>query len=200
MKTALLLIEIQNDYFPCGKMPIENSTHVASNAHKILQAYRARQWPVIHIQHLATRPNDTYFLPCTQGAEFYPDLCPQPHELALKKYYPNSFRDTNLESALKKLAIEHITVCGMITQQAIDATVKAAYDLGFVCTVLRDACTAGNLMFDNKLIPAETVQNVVFGALEPIYASILDTEHFVQMLSNSVISAAPTLVNNTLVI
>lgn len=200
MKTALLLIEIQNDYFPCGKMPIANSTYVASNAYKILQAYRARQWPVIHIQQLATRPNDTYFLPCTQGAEFYPDLSPQVSELAFKKYYPNSFRDTNLANVLKKLAVEHLTVCGMLTQQSIDATVRAAYDLGFLCTLLRDACTASNLIFDNNLIHADVVQNAFLAALAPTYAAILATDHFVHMLSNVGIPAAPDLLNNTVVV
>lgn len=183
MKTALLLIEIQKDYFPSGKMPVEKSTYVAAKAQKVAQAYRSRGWPVIHIQHIATRPHDTYFLPCTQGAELYHNLCAQPEEIVIKKHYPNSFRDTNLANILKKMDIAHLTICGMLTHQSIDATVKAAYDNGFLCTLLRDACAASNLAFSGCTIDAGDVHNAFLAALEPIYASVVDTDYFIQMLS-----------------
>jgi nicotinamidase-related amidase len=183
MKTALLLVEIQNDYFPNGRMPIEKSTYVAAKAKQLLTAYRAREWPVIHVQHISTRPNDTYFLPCTKGAEFHPDFQPTKSEFIVKKHYPNSFRDTNLQSVLKKAGINHLTICGMMTHNAIDATVKAAYDNGFVCTVPHDACATKDLHFNENIIAASNVHHSFLAALEPIYASILSTDTFLQMFS-----------------
>jgi nicotinamidase-related amidase len=199
MKTALLLIEIQNDYFPNGKLPIEKSIYVAAKAKQALQAYRAREWPVIHLKHIATRPNDSYFLPCTKGADFYPDLQPQAGEKIVKKNYPNSFRDTNLLNILHKLKIDHLTVCGMLTHQAIDATVKAAYDYGFMCTVLRDACAAKDLSLHDSIIFANNVHNGFLAALEPIYATIIDTDTLVQMLANTRAIKATTSVQCSMV-
>ncbi|HVY53220.1 MAG TPA: cysteine hydrolase family protein [Gammaproteobacteria bacterium] len=183
MKTALLLVEIQNDYFPNGRMCIEKSTYVAAKAKQILQAYRAREWPVIHVQQISTRPNDTYFLPCTKGAEFHPDLQPTKGEIIVKKHYPNSFRDTNLLNVLNKNHINHLTICGMMTHNAIDATTKAAYDNGFMCTVLHDACATKDIHFNDSIIPAHNVQNSFLAALEPIYASVLSSDSFLQMIS-----------------
>jgi nicotinamidase-related amidase len=183
MKTALLLIEIQNDYFPNGRMPIEKSTYVAAKGKQLLQAYRAREWPVIHVQHISTRPNDTYFLPCTKGAEFHPDFQPTKGEFIVKKHYPNSFRDTTLLSVLNKNQINHLTICGMMTHNAVDATTKAAYDNGFLCTVLHDACATKDLHFNEAILPAQNVHHSFLAALEPIYASVLSADAFLQMIS-----------------
>lgn len=183
MKTALLLIEIQNDYFPNGRMPIEKSTYVAAKAKQLLQAYRAREWPVIHIQHISTRPNDTYFLPCTKGSEFHPDFQPLKNEAIVKKHYPNSFRDTNLIAVINKLQVNHVSICGMMTHHAIDATTKAAYDNGLLCTVLHDACATKDLHVNDTIIPAQNVQSAFLAALEPIYSSVLSTDAFLQMIS-----------------
>lgn len=190
MKTALLLVEIQNDYFPNGRMPIEKSTYVAAKAKQLLQAYRAREWPVIYVKQISTGPNDTYFLPCTKGAEFHPDFKPVKGETIIKKHYPNSFRDTHLLNVINKLKVRHLTICGMMTHHAIDATVKAAYDHGFLCTVLHDACATKDLHFNETMVPAQNVQNAFLAALEPIYASILSTDAFLQMINTR--SAATT--------
>lgn len=183
MKTALLLIEIQNDYFPNGRMPIEKSTYVAAKAKQLLQAYRAREWPVIHVQHISTRPNDTYFLPCTKGAEFHPDFQVTKGEMIVKKHYPNSFRDTNLLSLIQKHQIDHLTICGMMSHSAVDATTKAAYDNGMLCSVIHDACATKDLHFNDTIVPAQNVQNAFLAALEPIYASVLSADTFMQMIS-----------------
>ncbi|HSW71701.1 MAG TPA: cysteine hydrolase family protein [Gammaproteobacteria bacterium] len=183
MKTALLLIEIQNDYFPNGRMPIEKSTYVAAKSKQLLQAYRAREWPVIHVQHISTRPNDSYFLPCTKGSEFHPDFQPTKGEFIVKKHYPNSFRDTTLLNILTKNHINHLTICGMMTHSAIDATIKAAYDNGMLCTVLHDACATKDLHFSETIIPAQNVHHSFLASLEPIYATVLNTDSFLQMIS-----------------
>ncbi|HLF66345.1 MAG TPA: cysteine hydrolase family protein, partial [Gammaproteobacteria bacterium] len=166
-----------------GRMPIEKSTYVAAKAKQVLTAYRAREWPVIHVQHISTRPNDTYFLPCTKGSEFHPDFQPTKGEVIVKKHYPNSFRDTNLLSVLQKKHISHLTICGMMTHHAIDASTKAAYDNGFMCTVLNDACATKDLHFSDNNLTAQSVHNSFLCALEPIYANVLNTDSFLQMIT-----------------
>lgn len=179
MNTALLLIDLQNDYFPNGRMPLEKSNDACQRAQEILQAYRSKQLPVIHIQHISTRPDAVHFLPCTKGVEFHPDVQPQKTETVIKKHYPNSFKDTNLLNHLIKHQINHLVIAGMMTHMCIDATVRAAYDLGFTCTVLHDACATRNLEFNSMIIPAQSVHNAFLAALQPLYANVVSTRDVV---------------------
>jgi nicotinamidase-related amidase len=176
MNTALLLLEIQNDYFPNGRIPLEKSLEASAKAQALLQAYREKKHPIVHIQHISTHPNATYLLPCTKGAEFYPAVAPLKGETIIKKHYPNSFKDTGLLSHLTKNHINHLVICGMMTHLTVEATVRAAYDLGFSCTVIHDACAARQLEFNHITIPAQDVHYAFLGAMQPIYANVLSCD------------------------
>jgi nicotinamidase-related amidase len=161
-------------------MPLERSTETSLKAQEILQAFRAKQRHVIHVQHISTRPDATYFLPCTKGIEFHSNVQPTKNETIIKKHYPNSFKDTGLLNHLTKHKIHHLVVCGMMTHLCIDATVRAAYDLGFSCTVLHDACATKNLEFQNIPIPAQSVHHAFLAALQPTYANVLSVREMLQ--------------------
>ena len=182
MNTALLLVDIQNDYFPNGRMPLEKSIEASQKAQEILQAYRAKQKLVVHVQHISTRPDAVHFLPCTKGIEFHPNVLPNKNETIIKKHYPNSFKDTSLLNHLTKNKITHLTIVGMMTHMCIDATVRAAYDNGFSCTVLHDACATKNLEFNNMMIPAQSVHHAFLAALQPLYANVTSTKDFLHMM------------------
>lgn len=173
MNTALLLLEIQNDYFPNGRIPLEKSVEASNRAQAILHAYRDKQLPVVHVQHISTQPDATYFLPCTKGAEFHSSVQPIKGETIFKKHYPNSFKDTDLLKYLIKKGINHLVVCGMMTHSSVDATVRAAQDYGFSCTVIHDACATKALDFRQNHSPAQDVQNVIMAALQGNNARVL---------------------------
>lgn len=180
MNTALLLLEIQNDYFPNGRVPLERSQEASAKAKIILDAYRENKLPVIHVQHISTQPNAAYLLPCTKGAEFHESVQPIKGEMVIKKHYPNSFKDTALLNHLIKNQINHLVICGMMSHLTVDATARAAYDLGFSITVLHDACAAKQLEFNNTIIPAQTVQNAFLAALQPIYGNVFTVDEVLQ--------------------
>lgn len=182
MNTALLLLEIQNDYFPNGRIPLEKSVEAATKAHNVLNAYRDRKLPVIHVQHISTHPDATYLLPCTKGAEFYNSVAPLKGEAIIKKHYPNSFKDTSLLNYLIKNQINHLVICGMMTQMTVDATVRAAYDLGFTCTVLHDGCAAKQLEFQNMPISSQNVHYSFLAAFYPMYANLLSSDELLHKL------------------
>ncbi len=184
MNTALLLVDIQNDYFQNGRMPLEKSTEACLKAQEVLQVYRAKQFPVIHVQHISTRPDAVHFLPCTKGVEFHPNVLPTKNETVIKKHYPNSFKDTMLLNHLIKHQINHLIVAGMMTHMCIEATVRAAYDLGFSCTVLSDACATKNLEFNNMLIPAQTVHNAYLAGLQPLYAEVISVKELLNSMGS----------------
>ena len=181
MNTALLLIDFQNDYFPNGRMPLEKRNEAPQKAKEALQVYRNNKLPVIHVQHISTRPDAIHFLPCTKGLEFHEDVLPLKSETIIKKHYPNSFKDTGLLNYLVKNQISHLAIAGMLTHLCIDATVRAAYDLGFSCTVLHDACTTKNLEFSSSVIPAQSVNFAFLSALQSTYANVISVKDFIQM-------------------
>lgn len=180
MNTALLLLEIQNDYFPNGRIPLEKSVEAAMKAQAVLQAFREKKLPIIHVQHISTLPDAAYFLPCTKGAEFYSSVLPAKGETIIKKHYPNSFKDTSLLAHLHKNQIHHLVICGMMMHMTVDATVRAASDFGFHCTLLHDTCTAKSLEFNHTVISAQNVNNAFLASLQPAYASVMSSDDYLQ--------------------
>lgn len=176
MKTALLLIDIQNDYFPGGKMELVGSLQAAAAAARLLATFRKQSCLVYHVQHISTRPTSTFFLPGTTGIEIHPGVAPLPNEPIVTKNFPNSFRETYLEEILRRDEVDRILVCGLMTSMCVDATVRAAFDLGFSCTVAQDACATRDLSFDGVIIPARQVHGAFLSALGAVYATIKPTE------------------------
>lgn len=180
MKEALLLIDIQNDYFPGGKMALVGMEQAAQNAHALLRAFRAENRPVIHVQHLSIRPGSTFFVPGTPGVEVHASVAPQSGEPVITKYFPNSFRDTNLLDTLKNLEVEQLVVCGAMTQMCIDATARAAFDLAFRCLIAEDACATRDLEYNGIMVKAAQVQAAFMAALASVYATVVSTSAYLE--------------------
>lgn len=186
MKTALLIIDIQNDYFPKGRMELFGSDIAASGAARLLNAFRQAQWPVFHVRHISNKPGAVFFLPDTAGAEIHQSVAPLPGEPVITKHYPNSFRETDLLEQLREANIGSLLLCGMMTHMCVDATVRAAFDLGFTCTVAHDACATKELVFNSLRIPPEHVHGSIMAALGAVYARMKATDDILGTIGNSV--------------
>lgn len=173
---ALLLIDIQNDYFPGGRMELPGSEAAGLNAGKLLDAFRKSTLPVFHIQHISTRPTATFFLPRTDGVNIHDTVSPVPGEPIIQKKYPNSFRETNLREKLREAGISQLVIAGMMTQMCVDTTVRAAADLGFTCQLAHDACAARDLTFAGRTVAALDVQTAFMAALNGLFAEVSDTQ------------------------
>ena len=176
MKQALLLIDIQNDYFPGGAMELVGAAAAGRQAGKLLEAFRQKARPVIHVRHLSTRQGASFFLPQTWGAQIHDCVTPRTGETVFEKHYPNSFRETALLEHLRHHEISELVVAGMMTQMCIDTTVRAASDLGFHCLLAADACAARPLSFGADTVSAEDVQTAFLAALEGLFAKVLPVE------------------------
>jgi nicotinamidase-related amidase len=175
MTTALLLIDIQNDYFPGGNMELEGSLEASLRAREILAVFRGKNLPVVHIQHVAVRPGAIFFLPDTEGVKIHPNVEPLPGEVIFQKNFPNSFRGTPLLEHLRDHKVGKIVVCGMMTHMCVDSTVRAAFDYGLEVMVVHEACTTRSLTFLDQTIPAAQVQAAFLSALSFLYARIVST-------------------------
>jgi len=189
MNPALVIVDIQNDYFPDGKLPLVKPVEASQQAARLLDHFRhasgRAQRPIIHIQHLAVRPGATFFLPGTPGADFHPSVQPLPDESIVQKNFPNSFRDTPLLDVLREKQINCLIICGMQTNMCIDATTRAAADFGFECTVAADACAARNLIFDGVTVPADQVHHAFLAALNGSYAKVLRVDQVLAQLTET---------------
>jgi len=178
MKTGLILVDIQNDYFPGGQMELAGISEAGQKAGELLSVFRANNWPTFHIQHLSVRKGAAFFLPDTQGAEIHDCIKPLSDERVIQKHYPNSFRETALLEELKKQEVKKVVICGAMSHMCIDATVRAAFDFGFECLVIQDACATRNLEFEGHTIAAEEVHGSFMAALGSAYARVLTVEEF----------------------
>ncbi len=181
-KTALLLIDIQNDYFPGGKCELEGPVQAAENARKALNFFRSKSWPVIHFRHEQIRPGADFLLANTWGNQIHELVQPAPGEMVFPKNYPNAFKETPLLAYLQEMDIKALVVVGMMTFMCVHATTRAASDLGFQCTVLYDATAAKAITFNGVEIPAAHVQTAFNGALAFAYAEVISTDTWRQRL------------------
>ena len=176
MTTALLIIDIQNDYFPGGAMECVGANAACAQAAKLLSAFREQRRPVIHVQHLSLRPGATFFLPGTPGAEIREVVKPLEGEIVVEKNFPNSFRGTALQNYLDKHKIKNLVVAGMMTHMCVDASVRHAADLGYRITLLADACATRAQSFGGESVPARQVHAAFLAALNGAYAKVVKTD------------------------
>jgi nicotinamidase-related amidase len=98
------------------------------------------------------------------------------------KHEPNSFLNTNLLELLKSWEIDRVIITGMMTHMCVDATARAASDLGFQVIVAEDACATLDLKYGETVIPAEHVQKAFLAALKS-YGKVLKSEEILALLA-----------------
>src|SRR5687767_15018108 len=173
--TALVVIDIQNDYFPGGAMELEGADAAGKNAADAVKRFREQKLPIFHVRHLSVRPGATFFLPGTKGAEIHASVQPAAGETVIEKNFPNSFRNTALEKHLKDSGVKNLVVAGMMTHMCVDASVRHAADLGYKVTLLGDACATRAQSYGGETVPAKQVHAAFLAALNGFYAKVVNT-------------------------
>jgi nicotinamidase-related amidase len=167
---VLLLIDIQRDYFPGGRRPLVEPDAAAKAAARMLAAQRRRSGEIVHVRH----ESEAGFLQAgTPGAEIDARVAPAAGEAVIVKHAPNAFLGTDLDERLRALGAGELVVAGMMTSMCVDATVRAAADLGYAVTVVADACAAPDLAFDGVAVPGASVHAAFLAALDGAYARVV---------------------------
>lgn len=178
-KKALIVIDIQNDYFKNGAIELAGPVEASLNAGKVLEHFRGNNLPIAHIQHVSADPEAMpIFVGGTYGVEIHENVKPLEGETIFQKFYPNSFRETGLLEYLKENGVTEVVITGMMTHMCVDATTRAAFDFGYKCTVIGDACASRDLEIDGKTVKADDVHHAFLAALAFFYAEIKSTEEF----------------------
>lgn len=176
--TTLVVIDLQRDYFPGGNFPLPDIERATVRAVQLIELFRHHGLPVVHVRHLEKDPKVGFLLEGTVGSEIEPRVAPAGQDLLITKSWPNAFRDTTLNKILHVLGSHELVFCGAMSNMCVDATVRAAFDLGFRCTVIDDACAACDLEFNGVTIPSTHVQGAFMGALASAYGEVLDFRTF----------------------
>jgi len=164
-KTALLLIDIQDFYFPGGRLQLENPEIAGMNAGLILDQFRKNDMPVYHVRHNFE-----------SGGNIHQYVKPQDGETVISKDEINAFLEEELLDKLQEDSIQQLVICGMQTHMCVEAAVRAAHDLGFSCLLVSDACATRALQYEEHIITAKNVQYSTLKSLQDGYARIITTE------------------------
>jgi nicotinamidase-related amidase len=165
---ALLIIDIQNFYFKDGRLPLVGSIAASLKGKTLLEAFRAKLLPVIHVAHMPREKPET---PDPQYA-IHENVAPLPGETVVVKHWANAFRETDLSDRLRKLGIKTLVICGMQTHMCVEAATRFAADAGFRVILAEDACATRDLTYKNTTVKAADVQAAVLAALSGTYARI----------------------------
>ena len=161
---ALVLIDIQDFYFPGGALPLVEPEAAASNAGRVLAAFRERGRMIVHVGHQVRA-----------GGDFHTAVAPLPGEIVVMKSEVNAFQDTELLGLLRDAGIERLVLCGMQTHMCLEGAARAAADHGFACVVVADACATRDLERDGSVVAAEDVHRATLATLDGAYAEVVDT-------------------------
>jgi len=171
---ALIVIDLQNDYYPGGAMELTGIEAAHRNALRLVKAAIDAGKAVFFIRHIAPE-GAPFFAEGSAGSKLHPDLPLEAGEVIVK-HHPNSFRDTPLRARLEALGARRLAVCGAMSHMCIDTTVRAGYDLGYAITLAHDACATKDLEFVGKRIPAAEVHAAFMAALDGKFASVCAVE------------------------
>lgn len=175
---GLIVIDLQNEYLPTGKLPLSGIEAAVANAVRVIADAREQGMPVFHIRHEFAQGEAPVFVPGTKGVEIQPAVAPVGDEPVIVKNYVNAFRDTDLKQQLEAREIEEVVIIGAMSHMCVDAGVRAAADMGYPVTVLHDACATLDLEFNGVTVPAAQVHAAMMAAFEFGYATVASTDNY----------------------
>lgn len=178
MTRTLLIVDIQNDYFPGGAYPLVGAIEAAAAAEAVLAAFRRAGDPVVHVQHVWDAPDALFMRPGTPGVEIHPAVTPAPGEVVVTKSAPNAFVGTELGQLLDRDST--LIVMGMMTSMCVDSTVRAAADAGYPVELVHDACAAPDLEFAGTVVPGALVHAAFVAALGDSFAAVRSSAEVVE--------------------
>lgn len=176
-KQALLIIDVQKDYFPNGKLPLYQPEQALAKVKAFEEKFLSEKLPIIYIQHIKHQAGADFFEVGTSGAELHPELAANESSIIIEKHYPNSFLETDLQATLESLEIDQLVITGMMTHMCVDSTTRAARELNYQPILISDA-TATKALAD---VPAEQVQTAFITALQN-FAQVQTTAEFLSKM------------------
>lgn len=174
-KQALIVIDLQNDYFPDGKFPLWNTDDTLANIEAAIRKARARNIPFIIVQHVAdpTKGISPFFNQGTPGVDIHPRIHSEaPDAIIVTKSFADSFHHTTLENTLTQLGVEELLICGMMTQNCVTHTAISKAAEKYSVKILTDCCTTSIALLhycnrENAVVANRMTQTIQEIGLDP---------------------------------
>jgi nicotinamidase-related amidase len=171
MAPALILID-QQQGIRAPHLGPRNHPDAESRMAELLAAWRQARAPLVHVRHLSRDPHSVFW-PGQPGVHFQPDLAPLPGEAVFDKQVPDAFTHSGLERWLLQRGIEEVLICGVASENSVEATARSAGNLGFRTWVAEDACyTFAKTDFAGRPRSAEEVHAMAMANLQGEYATV----------------------------
>lgn len=174
---ALLIIDVQHaidDPRWAADGP-RNNPEAELRIAELLAAWRLRRAPVFHVRHDSVEPGSAY-APSAPSHGFKPCAEPAPGEAVIAKQTNSAFIGTDLDPILRGLGVERLVVCGVITNNSVEATVRMAGNLGFDTMLAEDACfTFARRDWAGVVRSAQEVHDMSLANLDGEYCRVTTT-------------------------
>lgn len=178
MKTGVVVVDLQNEYLPAGKLPLSGIEAAVASARRVIDHARSTGLPVFHIRHESDDNAAGFFIKGSHGVETQPAVSPTGEEAVIVKNHINAFRETELKKQLDARGIQRLVIVGAMSHMCIDAVVRAAVDMGYPVTVLHDACATLDVSFGGVNVPAAHVHAAIMAAFEFGYAAVKSVDDY----------------------
>ncbi|MEQ5776780.1 cysteine hydrolase [Thalassospira sp. NFXS8] len=173
---TLIMIDWQKGFRDLNYWGQRNNPAAEHNAARLLARWRARQGPIIHVQHFSTSPQSRLY-PGQSGHEFEDFAQPKDGEKTYGKNVNSAFIGTALEADLRASGAGKLVICGISTDHCVNTTTRMAGNLGFDVMLAGDACFCfDRYLPDGGKVDAQTVHDVHLASLSGEFATILTTE------------------------
>ncbi len=177
-KRALLVIDVQNEYFT-GKLPVCYPADTLPNVLAAIDAAKEAGIPVVIVQHTMTSPGASAFVKGSDGWELHDALKGIEADHYVEKHLPSSFVGTDLQAWLDGNGIDTVVISGYMTQFCCDTTAKYAMHLGYNVEFLSDA--TATLGFENEAgrVSAEELHRAILVQQAARFSHVLPTEAWI---------------------
>lgn len=169
---AVVVIDAQNEYVD-GGMPLPGVQAALSEIGGLLARARKAGTPVLHVKHVGRAGGA--FDPGARRGEIADAVKPAAGEAVVEKKLPNSFAGTDLAEKLTALGRKEVVIAGFMTHMCVEATARAALDLGLKVTVVASATATRDLPdpLTGEAVPAAEVQRNALTALNDRFATVV---------------------------
>jgi len=182
MSRALLVIDVQNEYFT-GGLPITHPVGHLENILRVMDHASRNSIPTMVIRHHQPSPDSPIFCKGSHEWELHSDVANQPRTALIDKSLPGSFSGTPLQAQLAQLGVDTVCIAGYMTQICCDTTARQAMHLGLKVEFLSDA--TGTLAIENTAgsVTAQEMQKAILCAQQMFFSEVLPTNSWIDKTS-----------------
>lgn len=178
-RKALIIIDVQNDYFKDGRFPLIQPELALDNILKLEKYFKENNQLIVYVQHVDFSKDAAFFEHDTPGVEIREEFDINDDSVIVQKQTPNSFFNTNLQDILDQHHIEEMVISGMMTHLCVDSTTRTSKELGYSTTLVKDATATRDLEYDDSTVKAQDVQHAFISALAN-FSTVVSTEEYLK--------------------